>query len=222
MSEYQEKLQDPRWLHCAEEHKRHAEFRCSKCGRRGGNLQVHHDYYESGVEPWEYPAWSLRVLCERCHAREQAKLVKAHKLVARLGLDKAIAVLEKHYDWRKEQLSAEVDAVLMKIAEENAKQDEKEGAEDRRAGPPTEEEHQEALSRRAWPVTGELQYERFMRRCERWSAGRKSATSRRSEGRFQGCGGSGSFGGLSSRRVSNSASTHVRCDVTLPSLASAH
>jgi len=43
------------------------DFKCSRCGCDDLPLHVHHDYYETGLAPWEYDNEYLRTLCMECH-----------------------------------------------------------------------------------------------------------------------------------------------------------
>lgn len=42
---------------------------CHYCGDESATLNVHHQYYKTGKERWDYPGRSLIALCNRCHAR---------------------------------------------------------------------------------------------------------------------------------------------------------
>ncbi len=64
---YAEKLRDPRWQRKRLEIMERAGFHCEACGSDQDALNVHHGYYERGLEPWEYPSETLHCLCERCH-----------------------------------------------------------------------------------------------------------------------------------------------------------
>ena len=70
MSTYAEKLMDPRWQRKRLEAMELHGFLCCDCGDDRKTLHVHHIFYERGLDPWDYPADVLRVLCEDCHAKE--------------------------------------------------------------------------------------------------------------------------------------------------------
>lgn len=70
MSTYSEKLKDPRWQKKRLEILNRDEWECSNCCRTDVTLHVHHEYYVSGREPWDYPAESLTTLCKDCHHGE--------------------------------------------------------------------------------------------------------------------------------------------------------
>lgn len=42
-------------------------FKCTNCGEGSKTLNVHHGYYESNKNPWEYDDKTLHTLCEDCH-----------------------------------------------------------------------------------------------------------------------------------------------------------
>ena len=42
-------------------------FRCVLCGATDKTLHVHHGYYESGLDLWEYETSTLWTLCAPCH-----------------------------------------------------------------------------------------------------------------------------------------------------------
>lgn len=64
---YSEKLKDPRWQKKRLEALSRDRWACSCCGDGTKTLHVHHTYYVSGREPWEYPSGALESLCETCH-----------------------------------------------------------------------------------------------------------------------------------------------------------
>lgn len=68
--EYWQKLRDPRWQKMRLEIMQRDEFACQICFATERTLNVHHNYYESGKEPWEYPTEALVTLCEECHTEE--------------------------------------------------------------------------------------------------------------------------------------------------------
>jgi hypothetical protein len=67
MKTYSEKLKDPRWQRKRLEIMERDGFACQECGDEKSTLAVHHAYYVSKREPWEYPNWSLSTLCDNCH-----------------------------------------------------------------------------------------------------------------------------------------------------------
>ncbi len=67
MSEYFEKLKDPRWQRKKAEIMQRDDFKCVWCGEAKKTLSVHHKYYDAGKEPWDYPDDTLETLCEKHH-----------------------------------------------------------------------------------------------------------------------------------------------------------
>ena len=67
---YWEKLKDPRWQRKRLEVMKRSFFSCEKCYREDQTLNVHHLYYMSKRDPWEYPDFALISVCEECHAEE--------------------------------------------------------------------------------------------------------------------------------------------------------
>lgn len=67
MSTYSEKLKDPRWQRRRLDILNRDNFTCKVCESTDNQLHVHHAYYVSGREPWEYPDWSLQTICAGCH-----------------------------------------------------------------------------------------------------------------------------------------------------------
>jgi hypothetical protein len=67
MSQYWQKLKDPRWQKKRLEVMQRDEFRCTSCCDDEATLNVHHAFYSKGAEPWEYDNFYLTTLCESCH-----------------------------------------------------------------------------------------------------------------------------------------------------------
>lgn len=70
VSEYSQKLRDPRWQKKRLEIMQRDNFTCQVCNDSKSTLNVHHCYYEKGADPWEYENGSLITLCESCHDEE--------------------------------------------------------------------------------------------------------------------------------------------------------
>lgn len=68
---YSEKLKDPRWQKLRLEVFKRDEWMCQWCYNKDMTLNVHHLYYESQKEPWEYPLTALITLCDDCHVAER-------------------------------------------------------------------------------------------------------------------------------------------------------
>lgn len=67
MSNYSEKLKDPRWQKKRLEIFKRDNWACQFCGDTTQTLHVHHLLYHSGHLPWEYDESELITLCEYCH-----------------------------------------------------------------------------------------------------------------------------------------------------------
>ena len=67
---YKEKLKDPRWQKKRLKILDRDEWVCQECYDSDSTLHVHHRYYSSGKDPWDYPDSALVTLCEACHEDE--------------------------------------------------------------------------------------------------------------------------------------------------------
>jgi len=97
---YAEKLKDPRWQRKRLEVMKRADFACENCGDRESTLNVHHGYYEPGLDPWEYSdnalSDSLDEFVRRLLKRDHIRRFRRHlgHLVVRHG--DAIVILRCH------------------------------------------------------------------------------------------------------------------------------
>jgi hypothetical protein len=64
---YSEKLTDPRWQKRRLEIMQRDDFACQEGDSKEKTLNVHHLYYVSGRDPWNYPSVALVTLCRECH-----------------------------------------------------------------------------------------------------------------------------------------------------------
>ena len=71
---YSEKLRDPRWQKVRLEVMNRDNFTCRSCRDTETTLNVHHNFYEKGKNPWDYHMDDLTTLCEACHNRIEACL----------------------------------------------------------------------------------------------------------------------------------------------------
>jgi hypothetical protein len=101
---YAEKLKDPRWQRRRLELLEAANWKCCECEAADKTLHVHHNFYRSRTQPWDYPAHAYRVLCEDCHSaaesqrRELSDLIEQqyendHDIAAIIGFLKANKML---------------------------------------------------------------------------------------------------------------------------------
>jgi hypothetical protein len=70
-SSYSSKLRDARWQRKRLEVMERDNWTCRSCGAAGEGvtLNVHHAYYESGKNPWDYEDDMLFTFCDACHAQ---------------------------------------------------------------------------------------------------------------------------------------------------------
>ena len=68
---YKEKLKNPKWQKKRLRIMERDSFTCACCASRKNTLNVHHLYYLSNTDPWDYPDEALLTLCEECHQREE-------------------------------------------------------------------------------------------------------------------------------------------------------
>ena len=71
---YSEKLKDPRWDKKRKEILKRDKFSCQLCESVETELQVHHKYYITNTDPWDYEDECFISLCTSCHKEEHAKL----------------------------------------------------------------------------------------------------------------------------------------------------
>jgi len=64
---YWQKLLDPRWQKKRLEVLNRDKFECVLCEDGTATLHVHHEYYISGRQPWDYPLSAYKTLCSSCH-----------------------------------------------------------------------------------------------------------------------------------------------------------
>lgn len=74
MATYAELLRDPRWQRKRLEILERDNWRCTECGDSGSTLHVHHIFYVSRRNPWEYLNGTLQTLCEVCHSNKEAEI----------------------------------------------------------------------------------------------------------------------------------------------------
>lgn len=79
MKKYSDKLKDPRWQRKRLEIMQRDNFQCQYCFAKDETLTVHHKYYESGKDPWEYPDDCYVTLCEFHHTLFHEKFIKLYK-----------------------------------------------------------------------------------------------------------------------------------------------
>lgn len=70
---YSEKLKNPQWQRRRLQVLERDEWKCHECGEADKTLHVHHRFYITGREPWEYLPFALVSLCESCHDKGHKK-----------------------------------------------------------------------------------------------------------------------------------------------------
>lgn len=70
MSKYWEKLKDGRWQQKRLRILERDKFKCLLCSATN-DLHIHHSYYQTGLDPWEYEDRTLWTLCGECHRKIQ-------------------------------------------------------------------------------------------------------------------------------------------------------
>lgn len=90
---YWELLKHPNWQRKRLEIMERAGFECEHCGNAQETLNIHHTYYEKGLNPWDYPNESLQCLCETCHKSAQDMMTALHRQIGRVGGAGNIATL---------------------------------------------------------------------------------------------------------------------------------
>lgn len=87
---YSEKLRDPRWQKVRLEIMERDKFSCRHCGSDKKTLNVHHCYYRTGKNPWDYDKNTLVTLCEGCHKIEESR---RRLILTACGNDRQIGVM---------------------------------------------------------------------------------------------------------------------------------
>lgn len=85
MASYWEKLKDPKWQKKRLEILNRDNWTCEICEATDETLHVHHGYYESGLDPWEYDDGTLHTLCESCHEQTEELLRDCRLEIAKMS-----------------------------------------------------------------------------------------------------------------------------------------
>lgn len=67
---YQRQLADPRWQKRRLEILSRDSFKCRICSATDKELQIHHCFYDKGMDVWEYEDDCYVTLCHECHEIE--------------------------------------------------------------------------------------------------------------------------------------------------------
>lgn len=84
---YFELLKHPEWQKMRLVVMERERFECEQCGDKSKTLNVHHTYYEKGLKPWEYPAETLRCLCEDCHKLAEQLRLELLRAIGRMSIE---------------------------------------------------------------------------------------------------------------------------------------
>lgn len=84
MSAYFELFKDPRWQRKRLEVLSRDEWTCQRCFSVDKELQVHHWYYQWGLDPWEYDSDTLQALCKDCHEEANEDRKEAIRALGKL------------------------------------------------------------------------------------------------------------------------------------------
>ncbi len=90
MTNYSEKLRDPRWQKKRLEVLERDKWECQCCFDDTNTLMVHHLRYIKGNDPWDYDDTDLITLCEECH-----KLY--HLLVKKFDIDVVAGIVHIYF-----------------------------------------------------------------------------------------------------------------------------
>lgn len=92
MSNYAEKLKDPRWQKRRLEIMERDKWACQKCGSKEDTLHVHHVNYNKGAAPWEYDDKELVTFCLACHEDIEERIRAFRRFVATMPHKKIFLV----------------------------------------------------------------------------------------------------------------------------------
>lgn len=79
MTEYGDKLKDPRWQRKRLEILQRDNFTCERCKSTTKTLNVHHVAYINNYQPWDYPSFYYMTLCDECHQKEHTEREELEK-----------------------------------------------------------------------------------------------------------------------------------------------
>lgn len=81
---YAEKLKDPRWQKKRLEILERDNFTCQDCWSDEKTLHVHHLWYESKKDPWDYENEAYLTLCAECHRNRQSLEIELARAMGHL------------------------------------------------------------------------------------------------------------------------------------------
>lgn len=113
VSEYSEKLRDPRWRQKRAQILERDKYACRDCGVED-DLQVHHCFYSG--EPWDVEDNLLLTLCEACHTARQELEDGLRLKIGRLCSSVKVADVER-FKARFSRLVFEFEGEVIKFSE---------------------------------------------------------------------------------------------------------
>jgi hypothetical protein len=84
---YKELLTDPRWQKKRLQVLERDGWQCTNCGDQKKTLHVHHNHYEFGMAPWEYPEKSLAAVCKDCHSTIENQRKRMLSIIKMVGYE---------------------------------------------------------------------------------------------------------------------------------------
>ena len=115
-----DKYKDPRWQKRRLEILEMDNFTCQMCESTEKTLHVHHQYYEYGKDPWDYPHKSLWTFCEDCHKKAESSRKDLKELVAKAQQEVVTEFEAREEALRKETVEAHKIAQDAKTAQQAA------------------------------------------------------------------------------------------------------
>lgn len=97
---YGEKLKDPRWQKKRLEILERDKWTCLICDSKDKTLHVHHGYYKRGVDPWDYPDWSLKTLCSPCHEKMGDIMSLIQQIISGCGVKLVYNMMARDNTWQ--------------------------------------------------------------------------------------------------------------------------
>jgi hypothetical protein len=94
---YSSLLQRVEWLIRRDQILRRYGAYCHNCGKLGVDYQIHHKYYVTGLDPWEYQDDALVAYCPECHRTIHKQLLNNLDYVPVYRLNKYSGLLEKTF-----------------------------------------------------------------------------------------------------------------------------
>lgn len=116
---YWEKLQDPRWQKKRLEVLESFNWECYGCKTKGDKLNVHHFWYETGKDPWDYENECYVAVCDKCHEVSHEAMVRLSKTLSSMNPWRLKLLATQVEGWSRatEQPAEEIWVFLMLVME---------------------------------------------------------------------------------------------------------